>query len=43
MGKMALGDTVESLKAVNLVLELDNTNEEAYILQSLISIKTGSY
>ena len=42
-GKMALGDQVEALRSINKVLEQDNTNEDAYILHALISLKTGAF
>ena len=41
-GKLAVGDTLAALKSVNKVVEMNPSNEEAYIVHAIISIKSGS-
>jgi len=42
-GKMATGDTASAATSINKVLEMDPSNEDAYILQSLILTKNGNF
>jgi len=41
-GKLAVGDRNMALKSIERCLEIDPKNEEASILQALISAKTGN-
>jgi tetratricopeptide repeat protein 21B len=40
---MAVGDFSEALNSINRVLELDQKNEDAYILHALLLMKNGNY
>lgn len=40
--RMVLGDPLEAHKSISKVLEMDQSNEEAYIMHALISIKTDN-
>jgi len=40
---MSLGDLTEAVKAITKVLDLDQQNEDAYILYALIQTKQGNF
>ena len=40
---MALGEFSEAVASINKVIELDQTNEDAYILHALLLSKSENY